>query len=337
MHVTHDTTLGIGELSRRTGVPVRTIRFYCDEGILEPVRSAGGHRRFDPVAADRLTLVRRLRGLGLGLPAITAVLTGERALADAVAAERAALDVELSALAWRRAALSAVEQADPADRTTRLALLAAATDGRAAHDELVAFWRRWFVNPVDTGWFLDFVAMNVPPPPADPTPDQVVAYAELVTLAGALTSPFHARAVANRHLDEVALLTGIGAACERVVPLVAAGLPPAPGAELDHFVDAHAGVRGRRDTPEFRRDLLTYTGPDRDPRMRRYWTLVGTVAGEPAAAGTLHTWLVDALAVDLAKRLASTPFSECAARMAQWDLRKVSWLGKELGHSVDEV
>ncbi|NEA25565.1 MerR family transcriptional regulator, partial [Actinomadura bangladeshensis] len=67
-----------------TGVSVRTIRFYCDEGVLEPGRSAGGHRRFDRSAVDRLRLVRRLRALGLGLPAIAAVLTGECALAEAV-------------------------------------------------------------------------------------------------------------------------------------------------------------------------------------------------------------------------------------------------------------
>lgn len=300
MSVTRDT-LGIGELSHRAGVPVRTIRFYCDEGILASVRSAGGHRRFEPAAVDRLVLVRRLRALGLGLPAITAVLTGERALADAVAAERAALDVELGALAWRRAALSAVEQADPVARATRLELLAAAGDGRAAHDELVAFWRRFFVNPVGAEWFHLFVEMNVPPPPVDPTPAQVVAYAELVTLARALVGPFQARAHANRHLDEVALLTEVGVACEQVVPLVAAGHPPAPGVELDQFVHAHAGARDRRDTPQFRRDLLIYAGPDRDPRMRRYWTLVGDVTGEQVTVGTWHTWLVDALAVDVGK------------------------------------
>lgn len=107
MTVTEDTeggaALGIGDLARLTGVPVRTIRFYCDTGILEPRRSAGGHRRFGPSAVDRLGLVRRLRRLGLGLPAIADVLTGERSVAEAVAAERAALDVELAALAWRRA------------------------------------------------------------------------------------------------------------------------------------------------------------------------------------------------------------------------------------------
>jgi DNA-binding transcriptional MerR regulator len=288
-------TLGIGDLSRLTGVPVRTIRFYCDEGILETSRSVGGHRRFDPGAVERLTLVRRMRALGLGLPAITDVLTGRRTLDEAVTTERAALDVELSALAWRRASLLAVEQAGPEDRAARLELLAAAHDGHAAHDALVAFWRNVFVNPLSTELRHAFIAMNVPPPPADPTPEQVVAYAELVTVAHEMAAPYLARARANAHLDEPALLTGIGAACELVIPLVEAGRPPAPGPELDRFVDAHAQVRGRRDTVEFRRELLDYAAPDLDPRMRRYWTLVGTVTGERATVGTWHGWLLDAL------------------------------------------
>jgi DNA-binding transcriptional MerR regulator len=299
--VTDGTSVGIGELSRRTGVPVRTIRFYCDEGVIETRRSAGGHRRFDVTTVERLTLVRRLRALGLGLPAITDVLTGSRGLDEAVAAERAALDVELASLAWRRAALRAVEQADPAQRSARLALLAVARDGPAAHNELVTFWRHLFAAPVGPEVFHTFVAMSVPDPPADPTPEQVVAYAELVTLSAAMTGPFLARAIVNRAVisGETALLTGIGAACEQVVPLVADGLGPTPGAELDHFVDAHASARGRRDTPEFRRDLLTYTAPDRDRRMLRYWTLVGTVTGDPTTSGTWHTWLLDALAVSV--------------------------------------
>lgn len=292
---TVETTLGIGDLSRRTGVPVRTIRFYCDEGILATGRSVGGHRRFDPGAVERLTLVRRLRALGLGLPAITDVLTGRRSLDEAVTAERAAVDVELSALAWRRASLLAVEQAGPADRAARLELLAAAHDGPAAHDALVAFWRNVFVSPLSADLRHAFIAMNVPPPPADPTPAQVVAYAELVTVSHEMAAPYLARARANAHLDEPALFTGIGAVSELVIPLVDEGRPPAPGPELDRFVEAHADVRGRRDTAGFRRELLDYSAPDRDPRMRRYWSLVGEVTGERATVGAWHGWLLDAL------------------------------------------
>ncbi len=297
--MTEDTTLGIGDLSRRTGVPVRTIRFYCDEGVLESSRSAGGHRRFDRSAADRLTLVRHLRTLGLGLPAITDVLTGRRPLDEVVAEERTAVDAELATLGWRRAALRAVEQAGPAGRAARLALLSAAHDGRAAHDELVTFWRRMFATPLPAELFDMFVAVSAPPPPADPTAEQVVAYAELVTLTSAVAAPYLDRARANRHLDEPALLTAVGAACERVVPLIAAGRAPGPGAELDQFVDAHASVRGRRDSPEFRHELLAYSAPDRDPRMRRYWTLVGTITGEPVTVGAWQGWLLDALELSL--------------------------------------
>ncbi|MFI7637963.1 MerR family transcriptional regulator [Nonomuraea sp. NPDC049400] len=292
-------TLGIGDLAALTGVPVRTIRFYCDEGIIESVRSVGGHRRFGRSAVERLGLVRRLRGLGLGLPAITAVLNGERSMAEAVAAERAALDVRLADLAWRRASLRAVEEASPAERAARLDLLAAVKDGCAARDALIDFWRRTMVAPVAEEMFAGFVAMAVPQPPLDPTPPQVVAYAELVTLVGdrSLLRGLLDRGRVNVEViaDENELMFGIAEACTMVGPMVRAGEPPREGPELDRFVAAHASVRGRGDTPQFRRELLANVAPDRDPRMRRYWRLVGEVSGEVATLGSTHLWLADSL------------------------------------------
>jgi hypothetical protein len=41
----------IGHIARRIGVPARTIRFWCDAGILSPAgRSARGYRQFDAAA-----------------------------------------------------------------------------------------------------------------------------------------------------------------------------------------------------------------------------------------------------------------------------------------------
>jgi DNA-binding transcriptional MerR regulator len=292
-------TLGIGDLAALTGVPVRTIRFYCDEGLLDSRRSAGGHRRFAPSAVERLDLVRRLRGLGLGLPAIACVLSGERSIAEVVAAERAALDVELAALAWRRASLAAVEEASPADRAGRLALLTAVQDHQAARHALVAFWHRLVIAPLPAELFDMFLEASVPSPPADPTPRQVVAYAEMVALAGdrTLMHRMQARARANleRISDEAELLTGIGEACQLARPLLLAGRQPAPGPALDRFVAAYATVQRSPDTPSFRRELLTTATVDRDARLRRYWCLVGEVTGEPVTVGTAQAWLVDAL------------------------------------------
>lgn len=292
-------TLGIGELAQRTGVPVRTIRFYCDDGLLEPVRSVGGHRRFDETAVARLTLVRRLRGLGLGLHSIADVLAGQRSIAEAVAAERAALDADLSRLAWRRAALRAVEDAPPADRAGRLELLGAVEDGHAAHDALRRFWQPMTVGPIPPDTAQMFLDASVPRPPELPSAAQVVAYAELLLLTADRSLATHLRASTllgrDRITDLGALHATVGEACELAFPLVAAGAPPADGMALDRFVAAHATALGTSDTPAFRRRLITRTEPDRHPRLRRYWRLVGEITGEPAPIGVTHTWLLDAL------------------------------------------
>lgn len=292
-------TLGIGDLARRTGVPVRTIRFYCDEGLLEPTRSAGGHRRFAEEAVERLTLVRRMRGLGLGLPLITDVLAGRRSLADAVAAERAALDREVATLAWRRSVLRAVEDATPLDRPARLELLSAVEDGYAAHDVLVRLWHPMTSGPVPADSARMFLAISAPPPPELPTPAQVVAYASLVLLASdrSFVDALRTSTLVNhdRIPDLAALHAEVALACELAFPAVTSGTRPAPGPALDRFVAAHAAALRTTDTPAFRHALNHRTAPDRDPRVRRYWTLAGEVTGEPAPMGVTHTWLLDAL------------------------------------------
>ncbi|MES0825274.1 MerR family transcriptional regulator [Ruegeria sp. SCP11] len=66
----------IGELSRRTGVKVPTIRFYEDKGLLpQPERTAGNQRRYDDDALSRLHFIRHGRDLGLTLADVEALLS----------------------------------------------------------------------------------------------------------------------------------------------------------------------------------------------------------------------------------------------------------------------
>jgi len=56
----------VGGLSRRTGVPVKTLREYEDMGLIYTVgRSAGNYRLFDEDALWCVGLIGSLRGLGL--------------------------------------------------------------------------------------------------------------------------------------------------------------------------------------------------------------------------------------------------------------------------------
>lgn len=296
--VTADT-LGIGDLARRTGVPVRTIRFYCDEGLLAPTRSAGGHRRFDMAAVERLILVRRMRGLGLGLTSISDVLAGRRSLDDAVSAERAALDREVATLAWRRSVLRAVEQAPPADRAGRLELLSAVRDGFAARAALVGLWRPMTMAPIPPDTARMFLELGAPRPPEVPTPAQVVAYAELLLLAAdrTLVDGLRASTLVDQHriADLGALHAAVAQACDLAAGQVAAGVAPTPGPAVDLFVAAHATAVGARDTLTFRRALCRRTAADGDPKLRRYWRLAGEVTGAAAPRALTHTWLLDAL------------------------------------------
>ncbi len=63
--------LAIGELSKRSGVKIPTIRYYEQIGILpEPPRSKGNRRLYDETHVQRLGFVRHSRELGFDLDAI---------------------------------------------------------------------------------------------------------------------------------------------------------------------------------------------------------------------------------------------------------------------------
>ena len=69
----------IGAVAARSGVSVKTIRFYCDQGLLQPsARSEGRYRLFDASVYGELALIRTLRALDIPLPTITAVLEARR-------------------------------------------------------------------------------------------------------------------------------------------------------------------------------------------------------------------------------------------------------------------
>jgi len=67
--------LQIGELARRTGCKVDTIRYYEKIGVLAaPVRTEGGFRLYSAGDVRRLSFIRRARELGFPLEEVRAML-----------------------------------------------------------------------------------------------------------------------------------------------------------------------------------------------------------------------------------------------------------------------
>jgi len=72
--------LRIGEVSKRSGLPVKTIRFYSDEGLILPSRrTEARYRLFDQGVYAELSLIRTLKALEIPLVDIKAILAARRA------------------------------------------------------------------------------------------------------------------------------------------------------------------------------------------------------------------------------------------------------------------
>lgn len=78
----------IGELAKRTGVPIKTIRYYESTGLLpSPAREASGYRRYSEADHDRLGFVAKAKTLGFSLAEIADILqasTGDAVNCDHV-------------------------------------------------------------------------------------------------------------------------------------------------------------------------------------------------------------------------------------------------------------
>lgn len=66
--------LAIGDIAARTGLAVSAIRYYEEEGLIAPYRTASGQRRFTRADLRRLSFVRIAQSLGFPLSRIREAL-----------------------------------------------------------------------------------------------------------------------------------------------------------------------------------------------------------------------------------------------------------------------
>ncbi len=73
-------SLKIGEVARRAGVGIETLRFYERSGLLsQPARTEGGYRLYDAEALKALEFIKRAQTLGFTLEEIRRIMAEGRA------------------------------------------------------------------------------------------------------------------------------------------------------------------------------------------------------------------------------------------------------------------
>ena len=75
MLVQDSQLLLIGQIAVQSGVPIKTIRYYEELGLLKSMgRTEGGYRQFSSQVLTRLAFIKRAQNLGLSLQEIGGIL-----------------------------------------------------------------------------------------------------------------------------------------------------------------------------------------------------------------------------------------------------------------------
>lgn len=294
--------IAIGELSRRSGVAVRTLRFYADRGLVVPAaRSGGGYRLYEPGAVGQVALVRTLRDLGVDLATIARLLDREVGLADVAAAHAAALDAQIRVLRLSRdvALLAARRECTPEEMTQmhQLARLTETERRRIVDDFLDEILGDLEVDPR----LAERMRMARPDLPGDPSPEQVEAWIELAELVADPDFRRRMREMSERGAaepqppgDSAPMAAIAELVAERAGAAAAGGVDPrcaAAAPVVEEIVAAFAVLQSRDDDPAYRAWLGEHVATFTDARAERYWQLLAVINGWPPVPATVPAWV----------------------------------------------
>ncbi|MEV6543043.1 MerR family transcriptional regulator [Streptomyces sp. NPDC051665] len=306
-----DTLYSIGELARRTGLTVKTVRFYSDRGIVAPTdRSPAGYRLYGIDAVARLHLVKTLRELGLDLSTIRKVVDRELTLPEVAAAHAEALAVQIRVLRLRHAVLTAVAERGSTPEETELMHRLAQLSEDERRRLIGEFLDAVFGGLVDAApAFAGVMRSMTPELPDNPEAEQVRAWVELAELSldpdfrSSLRRLAEDQAAEQARSDTTGPRRDISAVVrDQAAPALTAGIDPA-SPEADPFVEAftahYAHLLGRPDGVELRHRLATRLESVSDPRRERYLQLLAVVNGWTASESLapVFDWSVQALRV----------------------------------------
>ncbi|MGJ6967210.1 MerR family transcriptional regulator [Streptosporangium sp. G11] len=292
----------IGGLARRTGLPVHTIRFWSDSGVVPPTgRSDGGYRLYDAEAVARFDLVRTLRELGIGLEGIQAILARQVTVAEVARIHARALDAEIRTLRLRRAVLRTVARRGSTTEETlmmhKLARLSATERQRVVDDFVGGLFAGIDLDldgdaAIVAGWMRELPGEL----PDDPTPGQVDAWVELAELVAdedfrgrlrriVLSGSSEPRIEAGFDLRRRVLEEGGRALAGGIAPESAEG-----GRVLAGVVEPHLPAAERAELRERLRMLA-------DAQVERYWQLLGVLNGREPFPSVVPAfeWVIAAL------------------------------------------
>ncbi|MHB8488207.1 MAG: MerR family transcriptional regulator [Candidatus Dormibacteria bacterium] len=300
----------IGELAALTGLPVKTIRYYSDIGLVpEARRTDAGYRRYDSTGLARLELVRTLRDLGIDLAAIRRVAETPMTLEEVARAHADGIDLHIRQLTLRRAVLRALARNGSRPEEVRRMTAFARASADEAGRMMEAFLAAVFADHEDDP-FAERMRAALPVLPAEPSEAEIDAWIELAALVDdasfrqrirdMVVEGQRRRAMPGAGEPDAAINAANQAVTARAGDAVTHGIPPGSpegAAIVGELAGLFGAAAGREDDASYRAELADRLETFGDRRVERYWQLIGVINGWPAQASIVpaYEWLVAGL------------------------------------------
>lgn len=301
----------IGQVSRHSGIPVRRIRFYCDEGLLPRIdRSESGYRLFDDEDLTTLVMIQVLRDADLSLDAIRSVINKQKSINDVL--DIRLHEIEASIAAQKRIATTirvALRSSNPTSEDLRriwlMSNISKAGYVSSIHD---------FLNKVSEGsnvnssWGNKILKSSTFNLPEDPSGDQVDAWMELQQLMNDQNFIINVRKYAEDSRDNQQSIM-MDELIEKIIPKVLEVRKNGLGettqeakAIADEYISLWANAYGvELDEVEIKRQSRMQH--EHRKVMQPYWNLICKLNGKPDALKLKPEWqwLTDAYIARLAE------------------------------------
>ncbi len=278
----------IGQVARLSGVSVRKLRFYADEGLLPPAgRTGSGYRVFSDEDLVRIELIRALRDAGVSLSSIRSVLAERSSIRDVLELRLREIDIQIAA---QRRLASALRLALRSTQPTNDDLRRVWTMANLSTTERRAVLERFFDKVSDDpripakwkGWMLEMSDLDLP---EEPTGEQIDAWVELQRLmsdeAFIESLRENAKDTNMRGLDMAiwqSVQDSLLAKAKDAVARKESPTSPVGMAVGEEFLAGWARATGTEPDAAYieqmRRRYLIHK-----PRMSKYWDLIETLGG----------------------------------------------------------
>ncbi|GGJ27972.1 MerR family transcriptional regulator [Deinococcus roseus] len=304
----------IGELAQLSGVPVKTVRYYSDLGVLPPSEvSETGHRWYTDLDHARLEAIRSLREVGVGLETIAQVMQHEDSIAEALRLQLRTLELEMNQLQRRKVILQGALKRNDHLGYLRGARTLAALNARERQDFLNQQLEQMLQGvPADPAWIQNVWKGPLLQLPEHFSDQQFESWLELAELM--LDENFIARfqkvgqefwgsftnaASRERYMQVSQQADGLirETLQQGVVPDSAAGQQV-----IQQVLVLQAGTEAPEVLQQLAQGQLQQIERHTDARALRFWELVEELHGRPAKGPSrsqqvmaLHEWRVQAL------------------------------------------